>query len=42
MLASWDRGEHGTNKAAYGRAFGFHRSDATKLINAHEAKKCRK
>jgi hypothetical protein len=42
MLAAWDRGEFGTNKAAAGRAFKFHRQDATKLINAHERKKCKK
>src|SRR5262249_6326514 len=39
MLAAWDRGERGDNKAATGRAYGFDRSDATKLINRHEREK---
>ncbi len=40
MLEAWDRGDFGTNKAAAGRAFKFHRQDATNIINAHEAEKC--
>jgi hypothetical protein len=41
MLAAWDRGEYCTNKARAGRAHGFHRQDATNLINDHERKKCK-
>lgn len=41
MLEAWDRGEY-PSKAQAGEAHGFHRSDATKIINAHERKKCRK
>jgi hypothetical protein len=36
MLEAWERGEFGSNKSAAGRAYGFDRSDATKIINAHE------
>ena len=39
MLAAWDRGEFDGNKSAAGRAYSFHRSDATKLINEHERAK---
>jgi hypothetical protein len=39
MLERWDRREF-ESKAAAGRAYGFHRSDATKLINEH-LQKCR-
>jgi hypothetical protein len=35
MLADWDQGKY-SSKAEAGRAHGFHRSDASKLINAHE------
>lgn len=35
MLEGWDRGEFGDNKAKAGRAFGFDRGNASKLINAH-------
>jgi hypothetical protein len=42
MLAAWDRGEFGFNKSAAGRAFNFHRQDATRIINAHERRKCKK
>jgi hypothetical protein len=41
MLAAWDRGEFET-KVAAAKEYDFHRSDATKYINEHEAKKCRK
>jgi hypothetical protein len=41
MLEAWDRGEYAT-KAEAGRAHNFHRPDATKIINAHEAAKRRK
>lgn len=45
MLADWDaaleRGEC-ISKAELGRKHGFDRSDATKLINDHERRKCRK
>src|SRR5262249_5808389 len=39
MLDAWDRGDFGSNKAAAGRAFDFHRSDASKIINDHERSK---
>jgi hypothetical protein len=39
MLESWDRRDFGTNKAETGRAYDFDRSDATKLINEHDAEK---
>jgi hypothetical protein len=39
MLSAWERRELGDNKAAYGRKFGFDKSDATRLINAHERAK---
>jgi hypothetical protein len=39
MLEAWDRGDYGTNKAAYARRFKFHRPDASKIIDAHEANK---
>jgi hypothetical protein len=43
MLEAWDRDEFQGNKAEAGRSHGFHRSDATKIINEHErAKECRK
>jgi len=42
MLEAWDRGDFAGNKAAAGRAHAFNRSDATKIINAHEAGKRRK
>jgi hypothetical protein len=41
MLAAWDRGEFKW-KAEAGKAFGFHRSHATKVINAHEREKSRR
>src|SRR5262249_6012783 len=41
MIQAWDRGEYET-KAEAGRAHGFQRSDAAKIIKAHERKKCRK
>src|SRR5262249_45115232 len=37
MVAAWGGQELGENKAAYGRAYGFHRADATRYINQHEA-----
>jgi hypothetical protein len=40
MLDAWDRGDF-ASKAAAGRAHGFGRSDATKIIIAHERTKCR-
>jgi hypothetical protein len=42
MLKAWDQKKFGTNKAATGRAFDIDRSDATKLINDHERRRCRK
>jgi hypothetical protein len=42
MLEEWDQGNFNGNKAAAGRAHGFHRSDATKIINVHARKKSRK
>ena len=41
MLDAWDRGDFGNNKAVAGRKCGFGRSEATKIINDHERKKCR-
>jgi hypothetical protein len=41
MLEAWDRGDFGANKAAAGRAFGFHRPDASKYIAEHEREKRR-
>jgi hypothetical protein len=38
MLDAWDQCEY-TSKANAGAAFGFHKSDATKLINQHMAKR---
>jgi hypothetical protein len=42
MLEAWDRGEFKGNKARAGRAYQFDRSDATKIINAHERRKGRR
>lgn len=42
MFEEWDRGDFGTNKAAAGRKFGFHRPDASKWIREHERAKRRK
>ena len=42
MLEGWDCGEYGTNMAEAGRAHDFDRSDARKIINAHEQEKRRK
>jgi hypothetical protein len=36
MLEAWDRGEY-ESKAAAARAHGFHRPDASKIIDEHEA-----
>jgi hypothetical protein len=40
MLEGWDAGLYESFSEA-GRAHGFHRSDARKIILAHDAKKCR-
>jgi hypothetical protein len=42
MLDAWDMGEFGHNKSKAGQKHGFHRSDATKIINKHERAKRRK
>jgi hypothetical protein len=42
MLEDWDRGEFDGNKAAAGKKYHFHKSDATKDINEHERAKGRK
>ena len=42
MLEGWDRGEYGTNMAAAGKAHDIDRSDARKIIFAHEQEKRRK
>jgi hypothetical protein len=41
MLAAWDRGEF-LSKSAAGEAYGFYRQDATRIINDHESRKCKK
>jgi hypothetical protein len=41
MLDAWDAGKFGGNYAAAGAAYAIHRSDARKIIKAHEAKKRR-
>jgi hypothetical protein len=42
LIEAWKVRQFGTKKARYAREFGFHRPDASRLINTYEARKRRK